>query len=327
MRALQVVGRGKLRLDDAPVPVLADGEVLVRTSHAAVCGSDLHTIFHSDFAGPSRPGWPGHESVGAVVESRSARFAPGEQVLAVPDITCFASFADIQAVPERFLLRMPSGDPTALLMAQQMGTVEYALKRFLRGEPPTDTAVVIGTGTAGLHFITLLRRRGFTNVICSDVDENRLRTATALGATAVVNASGTRTSEAVLELTGGAGAGLVIEAVGTDATRADAALAVADLGVLGCFGVPEKSGLVGFPFETLFRRRATLHTSNLAQREPGLASFGTALSLIARGEVNVEPLLGAPYPAESLVDAIEAAEDHSAPSVKVVIDFTGPGAQ
>jgi L-iditol 2-dehydrogenase len=324
MRALQLIDRGKMTVDDVPPPALADGEVLVRTSHAAVCGSDLHTIFHKDYPGPVRPGWPGHESVGEVVESRSARFAPGELVLAVPDTTCFASFADVQAVPERFLLRMPAGDPAALLMAQQMGTVEYALKRFLRGDPPTaaDTAVVIGTGTAGLHFVTLLRRRGFTNVICSDVDENRLRTATALGATTVLNATESPTSDAVLDLTGGLGAGLVVEAVGTDATRADAVLAVADQGVLGCFGVPEASGLVGFPFETLFRKRASLHTSNLAQREPGLTSFDTALALIACGEVDVAPLLGTPYGADALVEAIEAAELHTATSAKVVIDFS-----
>lgn len=321
MRALQLVDRGKMTVADVPPPVLGEGEVLVRTSHAAVCGSDLHTIFHREFPGPVRPGWPGHETVGEVVESRSARFTPGELVLAVPDTTCFAGFADLQAVPERFLLPMPAGEPAALLMAQQMGTVEYALKRFLRGEPPSNTAVVVGTGTAGLHFVTLLKRRGFTNVICSDVDPNRLRTAAALGATAVVDARETRTSDAVLDLTGGAGAALVVEAVGSDATRADAVLAVADQGVLGCFGVPERSGLVGFPFEVLFRKRATLHTSNLAQREPGLVSFGTALSLIADGDVDVAPLLGTPYAAESLVEAIEAAEHHTAPSAKVVIDF------
>jgi L-iditol 2-dehydrogenase len=321
MRALRLIGRGKLTVDEVPVPAPANGEVLIRTSHAAVCGSDLHTIFHSDYTGPVRAGYPGHESVGEVLESRSSRFAPGDVVLAVPDTTCFASFADYQVVPERFLLRIPATDPAALLMAQQLGTVEFALKRFLRGDPRNDTALVIGAGSAGLHFVALLKHRGYRTVICSDIDDNRLRIAQEMGATTVVNANESLASDVVLNMTGGAGADLVVEAVGSDSTRADAVQAVTDQGDLGFFGVPERPGLVGFPFEALFRKRATVHTSNLAQREPGLESFETAVSLIADGEVDVRPLLGTPYPATSIVQAVEAAEHHTADSPKVVVDF------
>ena len=321
MRTLRLVGTGRIIAEDAAVPGLAEGEVLVRTSFASVCGSDLHNIFHSEHAHPEPPGYPGHESVGEVVESRSARFAPGDTVLAVPDITCFASFADYQAVPERFLLKIPATDPAMLVMAQQMGTVEFALKRFLRFEQQNDAALVIGAGSAGLHFVALLRLRGFRTVICSDVDETRLAVAAKMGATHVVNAAEARASDVALELTGGTGVSLVAEAAGLESTRADAVRAVADSGDLGFFGLPEGHGLTGFPFAEYFRKRATIHTTSLAQREAGLTSFATAVERIRTGEVDVTPMIGTPYPAERIVEAVHAAEDHAADSPKVVVDF------
>ena len=57
------------------MPSLADGEILVRTAYASVCGSDLHVVYGGAPPRPGEPGFPGHESVGEVVVENLLRFA------------------------------------------------------------------------------------------------------------------------------------------------------------------------------------------------------------------------------------------------------------
>jgi threonine dehydrogenase-like Zn-dependent dehydrogenase len=57
--------------EDVPMPSVADGEILVLTAYAPVCGSGLHVVFGG---APPRPrpgaaGCPGHQRAGEVVES------------------------------------------------------------------------------------------------------------------------------------------------------------------------------------------------------------------------------------------------------------------
>ena len=79
-------GPGRIEMGDFPVPGITDGQVLVQMQYASVCGSDVHAVFDG-FHNPDsvgRPGYPGHEGVGVVVESRSELFPPGTPVLTVP---------------------------------------------------------------------------------------------------------------------------------------------------------------------------------------------------------------------------------------------------
>ena len=41
MRAARLYGQEDLRVDDIPVPVIAEGDVLLRVKAAAICGTDI----------------------------------------------------------------------------------------------------------------------------------------------------------------------------------------------------------------------------------------------------------------------------------------------
>src|SRR5258708_3463680 len=91
-----------------------------------------------------------------------------------------------QVVVDRFPApALEPGHAEALLMAQQLGTVIFALARFWSG-PPGETATVIGAGSAGLHFAQLLRRAGFAHVVVADLHAHRLEAARAIGADVTV---------------------------------------------------------------------------------------------------------------------------------------------
>src|SRR5258708_35219698 len=83
MRALAFQGKGQVELVDVPKPAInGSGDVLVRITLGAVCGSDLH-VYHGYI--PMNPGeLLGHEFVGVVEEvgSEVKRFKPGDRVVA-----------------------------------------------------------------------------------------------------------------------------------------------------------------------------------------------------------------------------------------------------
>ena len=78
-KAGQIAELGRMTFVEAPVEALRDGDLLVRTRYASICGSDLHHVNHGVETDPSlwAPGYPGHEGVGEVVESRASGFGPG----------------------------------------------------------------------------------------------------------------------------------------------------------------------------------------------------------------------------------------------------------
>jgi S-(hydroxymethyl)glutathione dehydrogenase/alcohol dehydrogenase len=80
-----------------------------------------------------------------------------------------------------------------------------------------STVVVIGAGGVGLSIIQGARIAHATTIVAVDVDDDKLALASALGATATVNATVEDGSARVVELTGG-GADFVFEAIGNPTT-------------------------------------------------------------------------------------------------------------
>ena len=333
IRAAFLAAPKQVEVGDFPVPDLAPGQVLVRMLRASICGSDLHVIYDGFHGVLGKPGYPGHEGLGEVRESRSDRFRPGDLVLTVPvgiDGTCFA---DHQAVGEEFLVPLPKdGDVDRLLMAQQLGTTIYATRKFWPqtpggGTPPglermePRVATVIGAGSAGLFFLQQVKRLGFEHVIVSDLNQQRLQVAHELGADVVADGSGDAVVEATLDCSGGRGADLVIEAAGYDRCREQAIDAVRPRGRVGCFGYPEVQGLAPFPVQKCFRKAPTIEFTVGTQREEGLRSFRDAVAAIREGAIEVDYCLGATFPLERAPEAIALAQDRG-PAIKVGLDLT-----
>ena len=82
MRAMILEKPGKpLRLVERPDPVPGPGQILVKISACGVCRTDLHVV-DGDLTDPKLPIIPGHEIVGAVVNTGEdvSTFKPGDRV-------------------------------------------------------------------------------------------------------------------------------------------------------------------------------------------------------------------------------------------------------
>jgi len=321
VKAARWVALGRVECDDVPVPPVAEGEILVRTVYASICGSDLHEVFLETPPPSTAAGHPGHESVGEVVESRDPGFAPGDYVLTVPHAADGCCLAEFQALPGPACIRLPAaGDLSHLLMAQQLGTVVYALRRHPLDLVGRDVAV-IGQGSAGAFFTFLLKRAGAARVLVSDKSPVRLAYGRQLGADLAVDAGSTDFRAAVLAETGGHGADLVVEAVGSRETfPLSLELAAAESTILW-FGLPEGTADYPIAFNDFFRRKLTAYSTYGAQGEPGLASFRYAVRLIAEAAIDVSPLLSHMLPIEEVGEAYRIARERTGNALKVSIKF------
>lgn len=323
-RAGQVVALGRVEFVEAPVEPLREGDLLVRTRFASICGSDLHVVNYGVETDPSlwAPGYPGHEGVGEVVESRAPGFTPGDQVLVVPQVPqsrCFAEWQRVRASSTVWL----EGDlpPLAeVLMAQQLGTVLFAARQH-----PWDvqgrTVAVIGQGSAGMFWAWTLKRAGAARVIVADRTPARLAVSARFGADVVVDVRADDLTAAVMDHTAGEGADFVVEAVGRKETLLQSVGLCRTGGGLYWFGLPDTNDPVPVDYRTFFRRKLSAFSTYGAQVEPGLASFRLALEHIRRGEIDVRPLLSHVLPVEEITQAFQLADTCADGALKVSVAF------
>jgi L-iditol 2-dehydrogenase len=326
VKAAQLIESGRIETVEAPVPTPGEGEALIRSHRASICGSDIHIVYDGYYLRefPAPPGFPGHEGVGQVEASRVDGLEDGTWVLAVPSPGVARTYADFHTVVGTSLIPLPEGgSPDRLLNAQQLGTVVFAFRRHWPSTMSAEgkTVAICGAGSAGLFFAQLARRAGFEKVIIADRAALRLEIAKEFGADVMVEVPAQGFVDTVLEHTDGVGADLVIEAVGFDETRVQCLEAVRYQGRVGYFGFPEHpTGGSQWSYLAAWQKTPTIEIVTGTQREPGLRSFHEAIELIHSGAVNVEPFVTPVYSIEDAQQALDAA--HEQRGGKIAIEFS-----
>jgi L-iditol 2-dehydrogenase len=306
MRASRMVDVGRMVCEEIEIPRLGDNQVMVKSEMASICGSDLHMVMMGAglaFSTPCPHGYPGHEGIGQIVESKVEGLDVGTHVLTFPNPPVGECFNEYQRVGATYCTPLPAAElpRTHLLMAQQLGTVVFARRKRPR-DVLGETVVVMGQGSAGLFWTYLLKRAGAAQVIVSDLSDARLAVAKSYGADVCVNAATGNLREVVADL----------ESV--ELSRAG--------GELMWFGLPSLDGSIDMRFDKFFRKRLTASSVFGAQDESDAVSFREALRLISTGQIDVEPLLSHVYDVSQVGDAMNLAhEPHDAGALKVSISF------
>lgn len=326
MRAARLVEVGKMVVEATPLFEPEEGQVVVKNLMAAICGSDLHQVFFGAYPinFPAEPGWPGHEGVGEVVESRCDHLVPGDKVLTVPGTGFQRCFADYQTLPGHWCLKLPDYDGSVedLLMAQQFGTTIYALRRG-NFDYTGKTVAVLGQGSAGQFFAWQAKHLGAENVIVADLSPARLAQSPVFGADIAVHGDveGKAVREAVMDTTAGRGAHIVIEAVGRSETIQHAIDIARPRGDVVFFGLPEGTEDVPFNYMKFFMKQLQMYSVVGAQAEEDLSSFHKALDWIARGQIDVTQMVSHRLDLEDIDRAMVLAHERDEDALKVTLDF------
>lgn len=263
MRAIQILEPGKIAmLDNAPTPEPVEGEILVRCSHVAICGSNISQYLGKGFWGngdfPNPIGWSGHENIGTIVESHCDGWQEGQLVLALPEGPYgFAEYI-VSKPPAIAHLPQDAPDPAALIIAQPLATVLRALTQY--DNVNDQVCVVVGQGPMGLIFTNILRLMGASTVIAVDLLDWRLELSKRYGADHIIDASKKDVVKAVKELTNGKMVDFAVEAVGEADSLKTAAHLPGHGGRLLVFGVPHFE-LQEFPWYHVFRQEIQINTS------------------------------------------------------------------
>ena len=212
MKIAQLRARRAFEVVDAPVPVPAADEVLVRVAYCGVCTSELD-MWDGTAGDEVFPRFPGHEVSGVVervgADVRSVK--PGD---AVGVWVTGRGFAEYVAVKAAYCL--PAGDvPLDLALAEPLACAVNTVD--LANISLGDDVVIIGAGFMGNLVQTLVALQGPRRLIVADTRADALERARCLGASHVVNAATESLPEAVQELTDGRGADASFEVTGAQA--------------------------------------------------------------------------------------------------------------
>src|SRR5436190_1705917 len=271
MQAYQLVAwqqAPELREVDVPEP--GPGEVLIKVGGAGACHSDLHVMEWPAGALPYElPFTLGHENAGWIeavgpgvtgweIGSGVAVYGPwgcgrcracrttletlcehGREIGAAGGgLGRDGGMAPYMLVPDTRLL-VPLGDldpRDAAPLSDAALTPYHAIKLALDRLVPGASAVVIGVGGLGHMAVQILRALSPVRVIATDIDAAKLALAVETGAHHAVGAGEDAAAE-IRELTGGRGAALVLDCVGSDTTFALDTQVVAKGGAVMAIGV------------------------------------------------------------------------------------------
>ena len=94
MKALVLEEPYHIRLRDVDLPILEDGEALIKVLSVAICGSDIHA-YKGEQAIFSYPRIMGHEVCGRIekIQGGSGNFCVGDRVIVMPYVNCKACIA------------------------------------------------------------------------------------------------------------------------------------------------------------------------------------------------------------------------------------------
>jgi len=263
MTAAVLYGKEDVKIEQVPIPRVAEGEVLIKVHVALTCGTDLKVYqrgYHARMIVP--PALFGHELAGIVEEVGSGvrGFRKGMRVVALNSAPCGACFycskhqenlcedllfnngayAEYIKIPRRIV------ETNMLAIPNNVSFEEAAMVEpvacVLRGLHETnleigDTVAVIGGGPIGLMFIQVAKLTG-CNVIAVMKRDSQVQFAQRLGADEVVQITQVHDPvEAVRALTPDRrGADVVIEAVGRPEAWESAIDMVRKGGTVNLFG-------------------------------------------------------------------------------------------
>ncbi|NAZ36880.1 zinc-dependent alcohol dehydrogenase family protein [Rubellimicrobium sp. CFH 75288] len=301
MRAGRLLSVGRFEVVDLPEPEPGPGEVLVRVSHAGICGTDRH-LLRGEF--PSRPPVTlGHEFSGVVeaVGEGVGTHRPGDRVACDPNIACGGcapclggrvnlcerlvavgvgrdgGFGEFCAFPAHRALPLPEGlSLRDAALAEPLACCLHAAD--IAAIRPGERVLVLGGGVIGLLCLQLARLAGAEVTLCTRSAARR-RIAEDLGADTIPSAKAARAARPC-------GWDGVLECAGVAETVREAPRLTARGGRAVIVGVMPAGEAVSFePFDLLFRE-VDLHTAFL---NPW--TQGRALDLLASGAVRAGPLV------------------------------------
>ena len=345
MKVFRFYAPGDVRIEESPEPQVAAGEVKIRVRACSMCGTDVKIAT----AGHQRmqpPRVMGHEIAGEVVEVGEGvtGWAAGDRVQVIAAIPCGkcefctaglmticpnqlsmgydfdGGFAPYMIVPPQVLAvdglnRIPDGVSFAEASVSEPFACAINAQE-LADTHEGDVVVVVGSGPIGCLHVRLARARGAAKVFLVELSRERLDLAAEIvKPDAAICSAEVDPVQAVLDLTDGKGASLVITAAASGAAQEQGLRMLAPRGRISLFGgLPKDKPTITLDSNLVHYRELTIWGANGSSP----AHNKQALAHIADGSVPVADLITHRLPLDQIRDGLDVVRNGT--GIKVTIE-------
>ena len=333
MDAVRLYGREDLRVENVSEPLIGDGELLIHTKAATICGTDIRIYSNgaSHITG-EHPVTLGHEVSGVIAEAAPGvrgRYPVGTRVAIAPNYGCGVCDRcvsgntqlcdDFQAIGIHVdggfaqYLRVPSAavrqgnvavlaDSVSFSEAAMVEPLAAAYNAFERAHRrPGEVVLIIGAGPLGLMHAKLYAAAGAGAVIINDLLPERLDKCKQEDPS-FVTALGDDVRDVVGRLTSGRGVDVSVTAAPSPKAQQ---LAVELTGLDGTVmlfgGLPKDKAEV--PLDSNAIHYKQLYVTGVTRQS--LRQYRESLELIATGRVNLKGVFTDSYPVRDAQSAFE----------------------
>ena len=322
-----------IRVEDFPDPPPPEkNEVKIQVDWCGICGTDLEEYVNgplyipvdspNELTGRSAPMVIGHELVGTIVETGPgvSEFQVGDRVapdtllfcgdcwyckrhlvhqcqkLAILGLMTDGGCAQYVNAPTYMCFKLPSNVPSEQGALAEPAAVAVRTIR-IGGVQPGDSVAIVGGGTIGLLCLQVARLAGASKIFVVEPVENRRQRARTLGAEHTIDPTNTDPIEAILELTHGRGADVVLECGGNKKTLSLAPQLARSQGTVVLVGLHnEPVGINLFPVvcKEISIKGAFSHIYDV--------DFSEAVALLGEEKIEAEPLITSRIGIDDLVE-------------------------
>ena len=291
MKSAQIIEPNKpLEINETELPKPNGNQVIVKVKSTGVCHSDLH-LWEGGYdtgdgfmkvtdRGVKFPVTPGHEVVGNVEEIGDSVQGVniGDLVLVYPWIGCGecatcekgdtnlcespkslgvfqdGGYAEYVLVPDaKFLAKIDNLDPDAAASLACSGLTAFtAVKKALTNSP--ENILIVGAGGLGLMGVQIANALTKANIICADLDDEKLESAKKLGATHIINTKESDAVKKIMSICNEKGVDSIIDFVNAPPTvKMDLSLIRkrGNIILVGLFGGSVELSLVSIPLKAI----------------------------------------------------------------------------
>ena len=291
MKSAQIIEPNKpLEINETELPKPNGNQVIVKVRSTGVCHSDLH-LWEGGYdtgdgfmkvtdRGVKFPVTPGHEVVGSVEEIGDSvqGMNIGDLVLVYPWIGCGecptcekgdtnlcespkslgvfqdGGYAEYVLVPDaKFLAKIDNLDPDAAASLACSGLTAFtAVKKALTNSP--ENILIVGAGGLGLMGVQIANALTKANIICADLDDEKLESAKKLGATHIINTKESDAVKKIMSICNEKGVDSIIDFVNAPPTvKMDLSLIRkrGNIILVGLFGGSVELSLVSIPLKAI----------------------------------------------------------------------------
>lgn len=344
MISIQITEKEKVEVVESAMPANNPDSILIKIGYVGFCGSDLNTYLGKNQLAIS-PVVPGHE-IGGTIEEIGGNvpeglFRKGMNVTVNPYTSCGKCSScrkrrpnacrdnetlGVQrngAISEYISVPWEKVIPADGLTLRECSLIEPMSVGFhavARGEvTDNDMVMVIGCGMIGLGAIVRASLRG-ADVIAVDLDPCKLELAKKMGANYVLDSSAEDFHSRVLEITGGDGPDVVIEAVGSAPTYVMAVEEVAFSGRVVCIGYAPAP--VTFQTKLFVQKELDIRGSRNALPE----DFNAVLKYMRRGVCPVDSLVSDVVRPVDAGNALQKWNLNRGKVFRILVNFTAVNA-